>query len=164
MASEAHNENQAAPHSVEMPRPTVAPLVLALGIALLAAGVPFGLGFLVPAYFSPNSGLWNGLNEAALRVPLIAIVNPNNGPANAPSAGYKSVIDGLRTHGGEVVGYIYSSYTDRPLEMVKADIDRYDGFYTIDGFFVDEMTKSVLSDGKSLASTSSSMNSTRWER
>jgi hypothetical protein len=29
-----------------MPRPTVAPLVLALGLALLAAGVPLGLGFL----------------------------------------------------------------------------------------------------------------------
>ena len=30
-----------------MPRPTVAPLVLSLGLALLAAGVAFGLAFLV---------------------------------------------------------------------------------------------------------------------
>jgi hypothetical protein len=40
-------ESSAAPDAVEMPRPTVAPLVLALGMALLAAGVPFGPGFLV---------------------------------------------------------------------------------------------------------------------
>src|SRR5262249_37442270 len=33
--------------SVGMPRPTAAPLVLALGLALLAAGVPLGPGFLV---------------------------------------------------------------------------------------------------------------------
>ena len=33
--------------SVEMPRPTVAPLVLAFGLAILAAGVPLGLGFLL---------------------------------------------------------------------------------------------------------------------
>jgi uncharacterized membrane protein YagU involved in acid resistance len=33
------------PDHVEMPRPTAAPLVLALGLTLLAAGVPFGLGF-----------------------------------------------------------------------------------------------------------------------
>ena len=40
-------EAPAAPDAVEMPRPTVAPLVLALGLALLAAGVALGLAFLV---------------------------------------------------------------------------------------------------------------------
>ena len=38
---------KAGPDVVEMPRPTVAPLVLASGLTLLAAGVPLGLGFLV---------------------------------------------------------------------------------------------------------------------
>jgi hypothetical protein len=50
MASEPQTtpqpEGPVGPDSVEMPRPTVAPLVLALGLALLAAGVPLGLGFL----------------------------------------------------------------------------------------------------------------------
>jgi hypothetical protein len=35
------------PGTVEVPRPTAAPLVLALGLTLLAAGVPFGAAFLV---------------------------------------------------------------------------------------------------------------------
>jgi hypothetical protein len=51
MASEPQSMPQpqvpAAPDSVEVPRPTAAPLVLALGLALLAAGVPFGAAFLV---------------------------------------------------------------------------------------------------------------------
>ena len=51
MASDAQIRPQpeapAAPDSVEMPRPTAAPLVLALGITLLAAGVALGTGFLV---------------------------------------------------------------------------------------------------------------------
>jgi hypothetical protein len=38
---------KAGPDVVEMPKPTVAPLVLASGLTLLAAGVPLGLGFLV---------------------------------------------------------------------------------------------------------------------
>jgi hypothetical protein len=38
---------QAAPDSVEMPRPTAAPVVMAAGMVLLAAGVPLGLPFLV---------------------------------------------------------------------------------------------------------------------
>ena len=51
MASDAQTRPQpeapAAPDSVEMPRPTAAPLVLALGITLLAAGVSLGTAFLV---------------------------------------------------------------------------------------------------------------------
>jgi hypothetical protein len=40
-------ESPAQLESVEMPRPTAAPLVLALGMAVLAAGVAFGVGFFV---------------------------------------------------------------------------------------------------------------------
>src|SRR5260370_7912749 len=51
MASDAkiwlQPEAPAAPDSVEMPRPTASPLVLALGITLLVAGVALGTGFLV---------------------------------------------------------------------------------------------------------------------
>jgi hypothetical protein len=51
MASDAQTwpppDTPAAADSVEMPRPTAAPVVLALGITLLAAGVTLGSGFLV---------------------------------------------------------------------------------------------------------------------
>jgi hypothetical protein len=51
MASEPQTgpqpEGPAAPDAVEMPRPTAAPLVLALGLTLLAAGVALGVGFFV---------------------------------------------------------------------------------------------------------------------
>jgi hypothetical protein len=50
MASEQarqHSEGPAAPDTVEMPRSTAAPLVLALGLTLLAAGVALGLAFFV---------------------------------------------------------------------------------------------------------------------
>src|SRR5205085_3095963 len=40
-------EGPPAPESVQMPRPTAAPLVLGLGMVILAAGLPFGTGFLV---------------------------------------------------------------------------------------------------------------------
>jgi hypothetical protein len=51
MASDAQvvpqSEDPAAPPSVEMPRPTAAPLVLAAGLTLLGAGVALGLLFTV---------------------------------------------------------------------------------------------------------------------
>jgi hypothetical protein len=51
-----------APESVEMPRPTAAPLVLALGMALLAAGVAFGPAFLIvgAAVLVAGLGIWIG--------------------------------------------------------------------------------------------------------
>jgi hypothetical protein len=48
---------EAAPDAVEMPRPTVAPVVLAVGLALLAAGVPFGPGFVVVGAVVAVAGL-----------------------------------------------------------------------------------------------------------
>jgi hypothetical protein len=112
-------------------------LLLGLGAAFRAGA----LGVLVPAYFYPAQGsAWDSLNRAAQRVPLIAIMNPNNGPTTAPIADYSRAVTALRNAGGLVIGYVYSSYTARPVAQVKADIDRYLSFYTIDGIFVDEMT------------------------
>ncbi len=51
MASESQAmpqpERPVVPESIEMPQPTAAPLVLALGLTLLAAGVALGTAFLV---------------------------------------------------------------------------------------------------------------------
>jgi spherulation-specific family 4 protein len=107
-------------------------------LALRASAAP--LGILVPAYFDPSSGLWSGLNFAASRVPLIAIMNPNNGPGLTQNASYVSALSSLHAAGGRVIGYVYSSYATRATNTVKADIDLYFSFYAVDGIFVDEMT------------------------
>lgn len=97
------------------------------------------LGIMVPAYFYPGP-LWTSLNGAAARVPLTAIMNANNGPGAAQDANYVAAVDSLRAAGGKVAGYVYTSYGARPLVQVEADIDRYLTWYSVDGFFVDEMT------------------------
>jgi len=119
-------------------------------LGLVAALQASGLGVLVPAYFYPAQGsAWDALNLAAQRVPLIAIMNPNNGPAASPNADYSRAVTALRNAGGLVIGYAYTTYTLRAIAEVKTDIDRYHSFYTVDGFFVDEMTND--SDGAHLA-------------
>src|SRR5437899_1153401 len=51
MASDPHAPTEHSGHggngSVEMPKPTAAPLVLSAGMALMAAGLVLGVGFLV---------------------------------------------------------------------------------------------------------------------
>jgi len=50
MSTEPHlisHEDRTPPDSVEMPKPTVAPMVLSAGLLLLAAGVVLGTAFLI---------------------------------------------------------------------------------------------------------------------
>src|SRR5688572_2010115 len=98
-----------------------------------------GLGILVPAYFGPGAQ-WSALNRAAERVPLIAIMNPNNGPGAVKNNNYAGAINALKGSKGRVIGYVHTSYTKRAAEEVRRDIDRYYSFYDIDGIFIDEMT------------------------
>src|SRR5580704_19421232 len=63
MSTEPHlisPDNRTPPDSVEMPKPTVAPMVLSLGLILLAAGVVFGAAFFVAGgvVFVGGLGLW----------------------------------------------------------------------------------------------------------
>lgn len=70
-------ESADGPGSVEMPRPTVAPLVLAIGLTLLAAGVPLGpVFFLVgAAVLVTGAGMWLAQllpGRGHVREPLVA--------------------------------------------------------------------------------------------
>src|SRR5436190_7193804 len=60
MASEPHGHE--GHDRVEMPRPTIAPLVVSLGMALFATGVAFGLSFLIAGIVLLAFGLalWSG--------------------------------------------------------------------------------------------------------
>ncbi len=112
---------------------------------------------LVPAYFYPSPGSdWDRLTSAARSgVPVTAIVNPASGPGTVANADYRRAIDALRGAGGRLLGYVPSGYLGqavnagsscRPVSgntYTPADIvacaARYQGYYTIDGIFVDEM-------------------------
>ena len=99
------------------------------------------LGIMVPAYFYPTpDGYWNELDSAAARVPLVVIMNPDNGPGTSKNKAYVQALLKLRHAGGKTIGYIHTSYGARTLADVEQDIDLYLSFYVMDGFFVDEMT------------------------
>jgi hypothetical protein len=114
-------------------------LIAAIGFALTTGLKAAPVGILVPAYFYAGS-LWDDMNRAATRVPLVAIMNPNSGPDTAQNPDYVTAVNSLRAAGGRVIGYVYTSYAARDTNAVKTDIDRYFNFYSVDGIFLDEMT------------------------
>ncbi|KAH7429236.1 hypothetical protein KP509_09G038000 [Ceratopteris richardii] len=98
---------------------------------------------MVPAYFNPtgNAAAWAALNSAASSLPnrVVAIANPSNGPSTSQQSDYVAAISSLHSASGRVVGYVYSGYGNRALASVKADIDSWYAFYSIDGIFIDEV-------------------------
>jgi Spherulation-specific family 4 len=102
------------------------------------------LQILLPLYSYPNwydreKYLWKQVAAAAQRVPIVAIINPNNGPDRSPpNADYQQGIKDLHQANVKTIGYVRSNYGKRSLKAVKADIDLYFKHFNVDGIFIDE--------------------------
>lgn len=127
-------------------RPTgITGVLFALLLALSSTAQARETSLLVPAYFYPSWGdaqanHWDELIAAAPRVPLVAILNPASGPGARRIPDYARAVDSLRAAGGRVIGYVHTSYTQRPLKEVLAEVDAYYERYALDGIFFDETT------------------------
>ncbi len=74
-------------------------------------------------------------------MPVIAIVNPNNGPGDSADSSYTSGIGELVAAGVKVIGYVYTSYATRSAADVETDINRWRSWYPqLGGIFFDEQT------------------------
>ncbi len=102
------------------------------------------LQILLPLYIYPNwydrdKYIWKQVAVAAKKVPIVAIINPNNGPNNAPpNPDYQQGIKDLHQAGVKILGYVPTTYGKRDIRAVKADIEVYNKYFNVDGIFVDE--------------------------
>src|SRR5437867_2658429 len=122
----------------------------AIGWSMLALGSlsamapppahPERAGIIVPAYQNPTTGtLWGECVRVSSRVPLVAIMNPANGPGSEVDPLYVSASGSVRSAGGRVIGYVYTSSATIPLDSVLTKVDRYREWYALDGIFLDGM-------------------------
>jgi hypothetical protein len=104
-------------------------------------------GTLVPLYTYPTDVSWKTVataKRAHPSVPVIAVINPSNGPGTSLNADYVNGIAALRQAGVSVLGYVSTSYTRRSETAVQADIDTYRQWYPqATGIFFDEQSNSV---------------------
>ena len=114
-------------------------------------------GIIIPLYTYPGS-TWDTVTNVKLAhpsVPIIAIVNPSNGPGSSKDANYASGIAKLRSAGVQVIGYVSTGYTSRPLSTVEADINSWSSWYPgLNGIFFDEQSNTA--GGESYYSQASS--------
>ena len=127
------------------------PCLAALVLALLArsAAVAADLRILIPLYadpqwYNPPAYVWDDVAAAGTNVPIVAIINPENGPgAGFPNADYVHGMNDLNAGGVTMLGYVYSSYGARATSVIRADIDAYSSNALIRGIFVDEVASST---------------------
>ena len=110
--------------------------------------IQYNTGIIIPMYVYPsdiyNNTIYNNLISFAREhkdIPIIAILNPSNGPGGVIDNNYRVAIKRLYSANIYPVGYVYTNYANRPIADVKADIDAWKTIYPeIKGIFFDEMT------------------------
>jgi hypothetical protein len=99
-------------------------------------------GIIVPAYFY-DEFLWQKIINTKYSLNYFIIANVNNGPGKIVDLDYKKWISILNKSGKRILGYVYSSYAKRDINLVKKDIESWIELYPeIKGFFIDEVSDS----------------------
>jgi hypothetical protein len=109
----------------------------AAAIAVDANGVlPGSIRMAMPAYFAPGPE-WQRVIAAAPTVGMV-IINPASGPGTSTDPQYAQVIAQARAAGIIVLGYVSTSYGQRPEADVVADINSYYDLYSLSGIYLAE--------------------------
>ena len=99
----------------------------------------------IPSYFDPdlpncegnNTCYWKQLDESSKAVG-IAIINPNSGVGLSIDNSYLEQTKASQGKGIKVLGYVDSDYTNRNINDVKSEIDKYFQWYGVNGIFIDQ--------------------------
>ncbi len=100
-------------------------------------------GVIIPLYSHPDNSWDNLIHETRghKSVPVIAIINPDNGPGNENQE-FVVGIHNLQHAGITVLGYVPTGYGSRNSSSAISDITSYKNWYHVNGIFFDEMSHS----------------------
>src|SRR5882762_2738925 len=134
-------------------------LVLSIATASIAsptyAAPTVHSGVVVPLYIYPDS-TWTTIAltaKANPNVPIIAIINPNNGPGSSSDPTYLAAVQNLQSSGVTVLGYVATGYGNNAISSEESQINKYHSWYNINGIFFDEMTYTMGNPGTSVPSS-----------
>lgn len=93
-----------------------------------------------PTWYNQDTYFWPEVVKAAKKVPITAVINPNNGPGGGPpNQDYTKGLNELSQENNiSILGYVATNYGKRDIQQVKTDIDFYNNYYNLQGVFLDE--------------------------
>jgi hypothetical protein len=99
------------------------------------------MSLLIPLYVHPaeDPGAWHRLIMSADRTYGV-VLNPANGPGEAPDPAFTAAAGALRAAGARLLGYVDTDYGTRPAADVVGDARRHREWYAADGCFLDRVS------------------------
>jgi hypothetical protein len=111
-------------------------------------------GVYVPLYVYPYGqglGDFERVAKACREHPavrMVVTVNPSSGPGAAVDPVYRTAVSLLQGAGALVLGYVYTSWGNRDAREVAGDIEKYVGWYGVDGVMLDEFATDPALEGR----------------
>src|SRR5438094_120452 len=99
-------------------------------------------GVVIPLYTYPTDGSWAAslqAKKAHPNVPIIAVINPSDGPGGSSDSNYVQGVKNFQAAGIIVIGYVATGYASHGMSDLDAQISRYKNWYSVNGIFFDEM-------------------------
>src|SRR2546425_10637750 len=85
-------------------------------------------GVVIPLYTYPTDGSWAATLQARNahpNVPIIAVINPNNGPGGSSDSNYVQGVKDFQAAGIIVLGYVATGYASHATSDLDAQISSY---------------------------------------
>lgn len=99
------------------------------------------MSLLIPLYVHPaeDPAAWQRLVALAAHTYAV-VLNPANGPGDAPDPAFVAAASALRAAGARLLGYVDTDYGARDPARITADLRRHRDWYGADGCFLDQVT------------------------
>src|SRR2546427_1165089 len=107
-------------------------------------------GIVIPLYTYPTDGSWAATLQAKNahpNVPIIAGINPGNGPGRASDPNYVQGVKNFQAAGIIVLGYVATGYASHATSDLDAQISSYWNWYRANGIMFDEMANNAGNEG-----------------
>jgi len=112
---------------------------LLAGLNLYGSPCRAETGLIMPMYGNDAFQIMQVYNAAA-KVPVIAILNPDDGVGWKKNNWLAAQVSDLQRRGVTVIGYIASEYGWRDSAEVDDEADKYKIWYRVNGLFIDEVS------------------------
>src|SRR5437867_4762023 len=115
-------------------------------------------GIVIPLYTYPTDGSWAATLQAKNahpNVPIIAVINPSDGPGGSSDSNYVQGVKNFQAAGIIVIGYVATGYASQLISSLESQISSYQNWYSVSGIFFDEMSSVQGKDRKSTRLNSS---------
>src|SRR5947208_840353 len=100
-------------------------------------------GVVIPLYTYPTDGSWAATLQAKSahpNVPIIAVINPNNGPGGSSDSNYVQGVKDFQAAGIIVLGYVATGYASQLISSLESQVSSYKNWYSLNGIMFDEMS------------------------